>query len=80
MSTVPLYWLVLLASLVLIRVLFGNRRNNRGLPHPPGPTGLPFIGNVRDVPKKYAWVTYFQWSTDYGEHRADSSSENYVPT
>jgi hypothetical protein len=33
------------------------------LPYPPGPPALPFIGNLLDMPKDFAWI---QWAN----HRA----------
>ncbi|KAF7360792.1 Cytochrome P450 [Mycena venus] len=36
------------------------------LPLPPGPNGLPLIGNVLDMPKSHAWKTFAQWGDIYG--------------
>ncbi|KAF7360790.1 Cytochrome P450 [Mycena venus] len=36
------------------------------LPLPPGPKGLPLIGNVLDMPKSHAWKTFAQWGDIYG--------------
>lgn len=33
---------------------------------PPGPTPLPFIGNKLDVPEKYPWIQFQEWSRKYG--------------
>jgi hypothetical protein len=33
---------------------------------PPGPTKLPIIGNLLDIPKNYAWEVYAGWSKKYG--------------
>lgn len=32
---------------------------------PPGPKRLPVIGNVFDIPKDFAWITYQKWSKEY---------------
>lgn len=56
--------LALLCALLVFAVL-RNQKARRLLP--PGPPGLPLIGNVLDVPKKEAWLTYQQWSRDYSK-------------
>ncbi|KAI0693571.1 cytochrome P450 [Cytidiella melzeri] len=34
---------------------------------PPGPTGLPLIGNLLDLPAGQEWETYERWSKIYGD-------------
>lgn len=51
-----------LFALVLLRV---NSRRRR-LPYPPGPKGLPVIGNIRDISAGYEWLTYAKWGQEYG--------------
>ncbi|KAF8884723.1 cytochrome P450 [Gymnopilus junonius] len=36
------------------------------LPLPPGPKGLPLIGNLRDMPTSFEWQTYHKWSKEIG--------------
>jgi len=33
---------------------------------PPGPSPLPLIGNLLDVPSKRPWIQFREWSTQYG--------------
>jgi hypothetical protein len=40
------------------------RRKGRLLP--PGPRGLPFIGNALSLPLSNSWLTYAKWSKQYG--------------
>src|SRR5258708_14891421 len=58
----------LAASLFLyLFVAFRDHTTRRGLPYPPGPSPLPLIGNLPDVPKRSAWVAYQAMSKEYGE-------------
>lgn len=34
----------------------------RRVPLPPGPKGLPLIGNALDLPKSQPWITFTEWS------------------
>jgi hypothetical protein len=36
------------------------------LPYPPGPKRVPIIGNLLDMPSHEEWVTYKNWSDQYG--------------
>ncbi|KZS97163.1 cytochrome P450 [Sistotremastrum niveocremeum HHB9708] len=40
--------------------------NPKGLPFPPGPTGVPFFGNSLQLPRSKLWVKFFEW-TIYGD-------------
>ncbi|KAF5310372.1 hypothetical protein D9611_012042 [Ephemerocybe angulata] len=40
--------------------------SSKKLPLPPGPRGLPFIGNALDIPQDNPWETYKGWSDQYG--------------
>ncbi|KAH8103709.1 cytochrome P450 [Phellopilus nigrolimitatus] len=39
----------------------------RGFPYPPGPKGLPLLGNVFDMPGSEEWERARQWGEQYGE-------------
>ncbi|KAJ6622792.1 cytochrome P450 [Mycena sp. CBHHK59/15] len=43
------------------------RLNTSGLPFPPGPTPRFVIGNLRDIPAKYPWLTFTEWGRRYGD-------------
>lgn len=34
---------------------------------PPGPKGLPLIGNVLDMPAEKGWLTFSQWGETWGQ-------------
>ncbi|TEB29702.1 O-methylsterigmatocystin oxidoreductase [Coprinellus micaceus] len=59
----------LLAALVVIAVVAPKKRNPRGLPLPPGPKGLPIIGNTLQIPDfaKHPWEVYAALCKEYGD-------------
>ncbi len=59
-----LYYLALCA--IVTAVLY-SRRSRSSLPLPPGPKGLPLVGNLFDRPLDHPWLTYTQWASVYGE-------------
>ena len=46
------------------RRAYENRRYN---PLPPGPPGLPWVGNVLGVDTGAPWITYAEWARMYGK-------------
>ncbi|TFK27945.1 cytochrome P450 [Coprinopsis marcescibilis] len=61
------FGLVALAISVILLASRKSRRNPRRLPYPPGPRGYPIIGNLLDVPPKFAHKVYNEWSLKYGD-------------
>ncbi|KAK0469622.1 cytochrome P450 [Desarmillaria tabescens] len=60
----------LLIALLVFGVLLLHRLTRLSLNRrrlPPGPKGLPLIGNLWDVPVEYPWLTYTQWASTYGD-------------
>ena len=57
-----------IAVVIFIGLWLATRRKNGGLPYPPGPKGLPFIGNALDLNLKEPHATYTQWAEQYGAH------------
>ncbi|KZS94053.1 cytochrome P450 [Sistotremastrum niveocremeum HHB9708] len=56
-----------LAFLGLRSALNRLQSKSDGLPFPPGPKGLPLIGNVLDMPRKNPFVKYTEWAEIYGD-------------
>ncbi|TFK48003.1 cytochrome P450 [Heliocybe sulcata] len=57
-----------LAVAVLVTVwVLSSRTRRRGLPLPPGPKGLPLIGNLLDFPATFQWLAFDKWHKQYGD-------------
>lgn len=50
-------------GLILIKKLLTRRSP---APLPPGPKGLPIVGNIFDMPSEQEWVTFAQWGEKHG--------------
>jgi hypothetical protein len=50
-------------SLYFLASGFNKRKQ---LPYPPGPKGVPVIGNLLQMPKRYEHQVYREWCKEYG--------------
>lgn len=57
---------VFVLSICLVAWYVARRNKRGGLPLPPGPKGLPIIGNLLGMPTSDEWVTFTKWSKDFG--------------
>lgn len=55
-----------IAALGITGIILVVRLRKSSLPLPPGPTRLPFIGNLHQAPKEYPWRVFQNWGKKYG--------------
>ncbi|OCH95985.1 cytochrome P450 [Obba rivulosa] len=55
---------LILVGVFLLQRAFGRKRSG---PLPPGPKGLPIIGNVLDMPTGHEWETFATWGERWGD-------------
>lgn len=53
-------------SVLVIGLAIRIMRRKSSLPLPPGPRGLPIIGNTFDIPSVNMAQTYLRWTKTYG--------------
>lgn len=53
-------------ALLSIYVLTKSIAKRRGHSLPPGPRGLPIIGNLLDMPIELPWKVFAKWGEEYG--------------
>ncbi|KAH6899267.1 cytochrome P450 98A3 [Coprinopsis sp. MPI-PUGE-AT-0042] len=67
-NTQALGWFLALGALTSATfVVLRKRRNTRGLPLPPGPKGLPLLGNIFQIPSENAWMAYREMGKVHGD-------------
>ncbi|KAF7800073.1 hypothetical protein EIP86_011316 [Pleurotus ostreatoroseus] len=53
--------------IVVVNQLMRTRRKRKGLPLPPGPEGLPIVGNAFQMPVEWEHLKYMEWGKQYGD-------------
>ncbi|KAH6915129.1 cytochrome P450 98A3 [Coprinopsis sp. MPI-PUGE-AT-0042] len=67
LALVQWLWLGALSAIVFGAILLPRRRLAIRLPFPPGPKGLPILGNALQMPDDRPWLVYRDWAKQYGE-------------
>jgi hypothetical protein len=49
------------AALSLLYYGLLRRRKKSNLPLPPGPKGIPLVGNLFEIPEEFPWRKYHEW-------------------
>ncbi|KAK0185225.1 cytochrome P450 [Armillaria mellea] len=62
----PLDISIAFVGLILAWYLFRRTRRSTAS-FPPGPRGLPLIGNLLDMPAEKEWLTFAKWGEKYGD-------------
>ncbi|KAI0076590.1 cytochrome P450 [Panus rudis PR-1116 ss-1] len=56
----------IISTIFAIGLIHHWRSLDKRSKYPPGPPGYPVIGNVNDIPQHEAWLTFAEWSRQYG--------------
>lgn len=63
--------LLVLAALFFMRTVLRSI-SRKSLSLPPGPKGLPLVGNVLDMPSEKEWLTFARWGETWGKSACPS--------
>ncbi|KAG8156933.1 hypothetical protein KVR01_013155 [Diaporthe batatas] len=59
-------WLLIVGAILLVSIRYSWNKFFDRRTLPPGPKGVPLIGNLHQVPKQRQFDQYYQWSKEYG--------------
>lgn len=69
LDTRSLSYIIFLSFLVAgVRFLYGRgqKKGYERLPFPPGPKGIPILGNALQLPLKAPWIKFKDWAAVHG--------------
>ncbi|KAL0578229.1 hypothetical protein V5O48_003766 [Marasmius crinis-equi] len=52
--------------LAIFRYGHAALKRSNPAPLPPGPKGIPILGNILDLPRTRPWITFAKWAQEYG--------------
>ena len=65
---IPAHFLILVGIVIIYVLSLAKwKARTRGLPFPPGPKGLPVVGNMFNLPTHRPWIAYSDVCNEYGE-------------
>jgi hypothetical protein len=62
-------WVLFVLFTYLIMVIWRRRwaaLETKSIASPPGPRGLPFVGNTHQIPSDHQWLKFDQWLREHG--------------
>lgn len=63
-NTAALCFVASLAVVIALRGIWLRKASKN--PLPPGPRGLPLLGNLFDMPRHSAWLAFSEWAKEFG--------------
>ena len=73
-SMIAVYIFLVLVALSILKALF---RSIRRISLPPGPKGLPLVGNILDMPVEREWLTFARWGEVWGSLNFQINPTNF---